>query len=319
MTLVTTRPIEKSAAYQAYAQAEQALFDNLGLRFTERYIDLAYPPMRIRTLAIGEGKPVLVVPGGIGNGAMLASLFAHLPGYRIITLDRPGAGLSDGIDHRQVDLRRLAVQTLEAVLDAYDLDAVPVIANSMGGLWAFWLALDRPERVLALAQMSCPALILGTSAPAFMRLSGVPLIGNRVHNMAKPKDLDATRAGLKYMGQSPRSIAAASAEDIALQFAVYQLPTYDQAWKSLMEVVVPFGRPNAAYALTPKDLGAVFQPVQFAWGDQDPFGGLDIARQAVDALPDARLQVLPEAGHLPWFDDSRGIAELFAAFIAPYT
>lgn len=318
MTLQAAIQTGQTLAHQQYAQAEQALFDSLGLRFTERYVDLTYPPMTIRTMAIGDGRPVLVVPGGIGNGGMLAPLFAHLRDYRLITLDRPGAGLSDGIDYKQVDLRRLAVHTLEAVLDAYDLDAVPVIANSMGGLWALWLGLDRPERVLAHAQMSCPALLLGTSAPAFMRLSGVPLIGGMVHNMAKPKDLAATRTGLKYMGQSPHSIAAANAEEIALQYAVYQLPTYDQAWKSLMDIVVPFGRPNPAYALNEDELRHVSQPVQFAWGDQDPFGGLDIARRAVAALPDARLHVIPGGGHLPWFDDPQGVGERFAAFLAPY-
>ena len=54
---------------------------------------------------------------------------------------------------------------------------------------------------------------------------------------------------------------------------------------------------------------------QFAWGDQDPFGGLDVARRAVDTLPDARLHIIGGGGHLPWFDDAPGVARLFAAFL----
>jgi 2-hydroxy-6-oxonona-2,4-dienedioate hydrolase len=278
-----------SEAHRRYEQAEKQLMDSLGLDYDTRYIELSYPPVTIRTLSIGQGMPVLAVCGGVGNGTALASLFAHMPDYRIITLDRPGAGLSEGIDHRSVNLRKLAVHTLEAVLDAYDLTSVPVISNSMGGLWAFWLGLDRPDRVKLHAQMGCPALILSTSAPAFMRLSGVPLVGNVIHNMAKPKD-------------------------IAFFFEMYRLPTYDQAWKSLMQAVIPLGRPNARYALKENELRQVQQPVQFVWGDNDPFGDLDVARHVCDVLPNARLHTVA-SGHLPWLDSPKEVAAVFTEFI----
>ena len=303
-----------SEANQRYEQAEKRVMDNLGLNYETRYIDLSYPRMTIRTLSIGQGSPVLAVAGGVGNGTALASLFAHMRGYRIITLDRPGAGLSDGIDHRRVDLRKLAVHTLEALLDAYDLTSVPVISNSMGGLWAFWLGLDRPERVKLHAQMGCPALILSTSAPAFMRLSGVPLVGNLVHNMAKPKDMAATREGLKFMGHSPAARSQMTAEDVEFFFEMYRLPTYDQAWKSLMQTVVPMGRPNARYALKEDTLRRVQQPVQFVWGDNDPFGDLDVAQRVCDILPNAGLHTVA-SGHLPWLDMPGEVAAVFTEFI----
>ena len=67
----------------------------------------------------------------------------ELKGRRLIATNRPGGGLSDAVDHRRIDLRRFAVQVISAVMDAFDLAAVDIVANSMGGLWALWLALER--------------------------------------------------------------------------------------------------------------------------------------------------------------------------------
>jgi pimeloyl-ACP methyl ester carboxylesterase len=36
----------------------------------------------------------------------------------------------------------------------------------------------------------------------------------------------------------------------------------------------------------------------------------------VDAMPNARLRMLPDAGHLPWLDDPIAIAEQTAHFLA---
>src|SRR5258708_20397042 len=104
----------------------------------------------------------------------------------MIALDRPGCGLSDGFDYSSVDdIRGHAVTFLGAVLDALGLDRARIVANSMGGLWSLWLALDRPERVSSLALLGCPALAAGTSAPAALRIIS-PLAP------ARPPDRPAT-------------------------------------------------------------------------------------------------------------------------------
>lgn len=314
MLFHTEKTITLSPSQQRYEQAEKRLFQSFGLSYQSRHIDLTYPPMKIRTLSIGEGQPVLVVAGGIGNAAALASLFAHLQDFQIISLDRPGSGLSDPIDHTQVNLRQLAVHTLESVVDSYGLNNVPVISNSMGGLWAFWFGLDCPERVLLHAQMGCPALVLSTSAPLFMRLTTVPIIGNVVHHIAKPKDVSAARQGLKFMGHSPDTATQLSDEEINLFYEMLQLPSYDLAWKSLMQSVIPMGRPAIQYKLSADMLSQVRQPVQFVWGDNDPFGDLNIAQQVCDILPDAHLHPL-SGGHLPWLDEPEAVARVFSTFI----
>jgi pimeloyl-ACP methyl ester carboxylesterase len=47
----------------------------------------------------------------------------------------------------------------------------------------------------------------------------------------------------------------------------------------------------------------VRSPSYLLWGEQDPYGDAPVARRLADALPDAQLEMLPDACHLCWLDD----------------
>src|SRR5277367_825539 len=83
----------------AARDAEKRLFDFYGLKSKTHYITLPVYNIRIRITEIGSGKPVIVVPGNTGDSFPLASLMAELKDRRLIVLNRPGGGLSEGIDH----------------------------------------------------------------------------------------------------------------------------------------------------------------------------------------------------------------------------
>jgi pimeloyl-ACP methyl ester carboxylesterase len=151
---------------KAALEAEQKLFSHYGLDYKVHFVEMDEPNLRLRVLEVGEGKPLLMVPGGSGDAWFFAALMAELKGYRMIALSRPGGGMSDGIDHRDVDVRNLAVKTISTVADAFEMDRVPIVCNSMGGLWSFWFSLDSPNRVSRMAQLGCPALILDTVFPS---------------------------------------------------------------------------------------------------------------------------------------------------------
>jgi 2-hydroxy-6-oxonona-2,4-dienedioate hydrolase len=68
----------------------------------------------VRISEFGEGPPIIIVPGNTGDAFPLASLVAGSAGRPVIAVNRPGGGLSEGIDHRTVDIRRFAV--LDATL-----------------------------------------------------------------------------------------------------------------------------------------------------------------------------------------------------------
>lgn len=72
---------------------------------------------------------------------------AQLPGRRLIALDMPGHGASDGKRFDNTDLRRWFDTALTAVLTGLGLTSVDVIGHSQGAMLGMFLALDQPERV----------------------------------------------------------------------------------------------------------------------------------------------------------------------------
>ncbi len=286
----------------AAAEAEKRLFAHYGLPYEVHSVELKDPPLRVRVLEAGSGEPVLMVPGGSGDACFFAPLMAELKGCCFIALNRPGGGMSDGIDHRQVDLKQFAVQVLSSVMDAFGLKSASVIGNSMGGHWAFRLALAHPERVTKMVQLGCPALILNSSAPFFMRLISVPGINRFILPNLQPRSLENGLDGLRFQGSSPEAIAAMPKVLGEAAYHFYQLPTYLDTWESLISAIVTWRGAKSEHALGADQLRRVRQPVQFIWGDNDPFGGLDVARQAVGLMATTKLHEM-KCGHLPFLDD----------------
>jgi len=300
---------------KAALDAEQRLFAHYGLEYKVHFVEMSEPNLRVRVLEVGAGQPLLMVPGGTGDALFFAALMAELRGWRMIALNRPGGGLSDGIDHRQVDVRRLAINTLRSVADAFELDHVPIVCNSMGGLWSFWFALDSPERVSKMAQMGCPALILNTSAPFFMRLLGVPGINRFIAPKMKPKSIDTVLDGLRFQGSSQEDIDRMPKAAAEAAYHFFQLPTYLDTWITLVSAVATLTGGNRRYQLRAEQLQRVQQPVLFVWGENDPFGNLRIARQAARIIPNAKLHEM-HTGHLPFLDKPQECGRIIREFLS---
>lgn len=310
-----TRIDHDDSRSQSALEAEQRLFAHYGLEYKVHFVELQDPNLCVRVLEVGEGRPLLMVPGGSGEAVFYAALASELKGWRMIIVNRPGGGLSDGIDHRQVDVRQFAVKTLLSVMEAFDLQRVPIVCNSMGGLWSLWLALDAPERVSRLVQMGCPALTLDTSAPFFMRLLSVPGVNRLIAPMMQPRDIDNALHGLRTQGSSQEAIASMPkvASDVAYHF--FNLPTYLETWTTLISAVATVKGAHPRYQMRTDELRRVQQPVQFVWGDNDPFGGLNVAKQVTRIMPNAELYEM-RAGHLPFLDKPQECGRVVRDFLS---
>jgi len=299
----------------AALDAEKRLFAHYRVPYRTHMIELDAPKLRLRVLELGSGTPVLVVPGGSGDAWQFAPLAAELAGFRLIAINRPGGGLSDAVDHRRVDMRDLAVRMISTVMDAFDLRRADIISNSMGGLWALWFALARPQQVGRLVQLGCPALFLGSSAPLFMRFITVPLLTRAVQAGMRPRDARTALEGLRFQGTSPEAIAAMPQVLAEATYRFCNLPTFGPTWFTLISAAATVLGARAAYRFGPDEARRVQCPVQFLWGERDPFGGPARGRRAVELMPHARLHAM-STGHLPFLDAPRECADVIGAFLA---
>lgn len=131
----------------------------------------------LQVLEAGVGQPVVLVHGTGACGLVWLPLIEQLGDCRLLAVDRPGYGLSEPVDYRRSNPRRTAVNVLVGLLDALGLDRVDLVANSAGGLWCLWLALDRDERVRRVVLAGATPMVPGTTAPLVLRLMATPVLG----------------------------------------------------------------------------------------------------------------------------------------------
>jgi pimeloyl-ACP methyl ester carboxylesterase len=100
-----------------------------------------------------------------------------------------------------------------------------------------------------------------------------------------------------------------------LLVAMQRLPGVQSALRDLLHAVVDVGGARPEVALTAAALRRVRQPVQLIWGDHDAFGSIEVGRRAAAILPDAKLHVLGNAGHVPWVANPEGVSEIATPFL----
>ena len=250
---------------------------------------------------------------GLGACSVLwVPLLAELSGFTFYAIDLPGHGLTPALDRglESTELRRTMVTFLSGALDSLELQApATFIGNSLGSLCSTWLALDRPERVRALVHIGSPAVTAGASAPLGMRIGSVGGLGPALLNLRPP-----SRRQMEALAGALHDSLRGSPELSDVLVAQDEGPGFKDTLRRLTRSLVRVRGARPEVALTSEKLGELKQPVQLVWGDNDPFGPLDIAYAAWAAIPDAQLEVVP-GGHAPWFTSAPAVASPVRSFL----
>jgi len=232
------------------------------------------------------GRPPLVLIHGAGGMRLYwPPKLRRLQGWSVYALDLPGHGDSPGPGQPTIAGYRQAV---EAWMDGLGLPPVVVVGHSMGGAIAQSLALDAPDRVAGLA-------LVGTGA----RL--------RVHPML----LEATRPG------------GAAAEALTALASSWYSPSVsprmrEQAARSLEAVdpAVLHADFQACDGFDVMDrLGAIGQPALVIVGEDDQMTPVKYARHLADHLANARLEMVPGAGHMVMLEQPAMLDAILSAWL----
>jgi 2-hydroxy-6-oxonona-2,4-dienedioate hydrolase len=300
-----------SADPTAYRAAEAAYWATLGLEPSERHVRLASTGTAVRVQEIGEGEPVLLIHGGPNAGTTWGPLVAHLSDLRCLLVDRPGTGLSAPYPITASNLPRIGAAFVTDVLDGLGIARAHVVASSFGGHLALRSAAADPRRFRRMVQMACPAMCPGMRIPLFMRGLTRPTIRRLVN--ALPPSRRAARMILRQIGHGTSLDGGRIPEAFLAWYVALQRSTDTMRNDGdLIGSVVP---KDSLTGLSEDLLRGVTVPTLLWWGADDTFGGEEVANHLVDLLPDARLTMVPHAGHLPWLDDPEAAAAATRAFL----
>lgn len=240
-----------------------------------------------------DGTPVLFFHG------TPASRFQALPldgaaarcGVRLIALERPGFGLS----RPRANVGFCSwTGDVAAALDVLGIDRAGILAVSGGAAFALACASLLPESVTAVALVGGAGLgATGTGA----RLQRLALRrAPRLVERAMARQLDPTKVSEKSRAKALRKMSPADVE-LAAQPDV-QVWMVEERHARTAHGVRPAIEEMRAYATDwGFDLSAVKAPVTLLHGGDDRNVPLPRVQALTDRLPDARLQVVAEAGH----------------------
>jgi pimeloyl-ACP methyl ester carboxylesterase len=267
-----------------------------------------------QVVELGSGSPLLYVHGGLGGAYELVPILAALAeGHRVLAVDRPGHGLADPFDYRNVDLLDHGRTFLRDVVDGLGLPAVDVVANSLGALLSVAFALDCPSRVSRLLLVGAPFGIM-RRPPRLMLPLGFPLIGPRLGRyLFTNATQDASRKFWgKVMVDHPERV-----DDRLLDVDVAHTRRNAESMLSLIACIADWRRLGYRRELI---LGerwhALTMPTLLLWPEHDAFGSPESGKALVATNPNLRLVRLPAAGHLPWIDDPDNVVAEVERFLA---
>jgi 2-hydroxy-6-oxonona-2,4-dienedioate hydrolase len=291
----------------AARDAEKRLFDYYGLQAMDHYVLLPHEGIKVRVTEIGSGEPLVIVPGNTGDVFPLASLLAEFKNRRIIAVNRPGGGLSEGMDHTTVDIRKFAVQTLATVIETFQLASVDVVAHSMGAHWSLWLAMDRPKLVRSLSLLGNPGNVMNGKPPLVLRLISKWPLNKLLFWLMSSSDKSKALRLLKTMGHSEETLKQQPQALGESYFYFRLLPHYQVSFISLMQNVAP--------KIDGLQLKQVKQPTLFVLGTEDTFAGITAGEQIAAALPNCRFHAIAGAGHLPWLESPAECGGIINGFL----
>jgi 2-hydroxy-6-oxonona-2,4-dienedioate hydrolase len=303
-----------------YRRAERQLWDSFGMAPREQRIDLANLRTTVRLQEFGEGPPIVFVHGGSVAGSSWVQLVKRLDGFRCIVVDRPGCGLSDplpdGAGVADVEtVKRVADHLVSDVLDVLGLPRAHVLGTSFGGFFALRAAAAAPERINRVVLYSWSMGAPMDSTPMVMRFYAIPGVGQLAARM--PVTRAAAKMMLRQVGLKAAIDSGKFNEEMLDWFVALlrHTPTMRNEIRATPKVITPINGLNTDMLFTDEFLQRITAPVYCFWGEDDPNGGAETAREFVARLPTGTLELVPGAGHAPWIDDIERATESTRNFL----
>jgi pimeloyl-ACP methyl ester carboxylesterase len=186
------------------------------------------------------------------------------------------------------------------------LESAHLVATSFGGYFALHAAATHPDRIDRMVQFSWPIGAPTTHLPAIMRVTSIPGLGRMMASL--PPTERRVRMIFRSLGHRASLEAGRITQDDTDSLRNEIAPG-----RALMS---PIKGLNDRLTLSDSLLAKVVAPTYFLWGEKDPFGNAETARQLVDRIPNAELEMMPGVGHAPWLDDLDHCIETVSRFLS---
>lgn len=295
------------------AQDTAPFHDGYGARGRSAWLDIDWPAHQrwievdgtpANVVELGAGPPLLLVHGLAGRWQ---NWLENIPRFartrRVVAVDLPGFGASP-LPRDPISIAGYA-RFLEGVCDALSIDAAAVVGNSMGGHIASELAIASPQRVERLMLVSAA----GISAELAQR--DAVMTGGRVLAALM------TRAAARNASLARRP----GTRRVALSFVVRHADRLSAPMAH--ELMQGAGKPGFLPALEAvlthrisERLPQIACPTFVLWGEDDHVIPVRDAKRFGALIPDVRVEVWPDTGHVAMLERPERFNALLETFLS---
>jgi proline iminopeptidase len=266
---------------------------------------------RLNYVTVGDGQPLIVIPGGPGFGyTYLFEPLRDLLARRLTFYDQRGSGSSSGHESPADLTMDTFVEDLDAIRGALGAETVDLLGHSFGGLLALHYALRHPESVRS--------LIIVDGDPTTLRDWNHfrQVIATR-RTSEEAERLEGIQAQQGWQ-RRPQAVEE--------YYRIFLRPYFgDPEFASDLRfgfVDNSFEKLNITSQAVRSDLGewdltdtlsSITAPTLLVYGAKSIFE-VSAAEAMHAAMPASRLEIMPEVGHFPFIEDAAGFRAVVLEF-----
>ncbi len=272
----------------------------------DRYIRLGQ--INTRYWAEGDhGSTVLLLHGAGSYIERWLPSFATLAAqHRVYAMDMVGHGRTDKPLSASYSWEEGA-QFVKDFMTAFKVECASLVGHSMGGGIALTLALKFPAMVEKLV-LVCSAG-LGKEVPFVFRLAAVPVLGEMLTRPSR-------KGSARYLKSLVYDRAVLTDELFEIHYQMAAMPGAQQALlRMLRSSISPFGPHEDCYGPIRRGLTSINNPTLVVGGRQDKWIPVAHAQVAAEELPNARLLIFDNCGHLPMVEQTQTFNALLLEFL----
>ena len=249
-------------------------------------------------LTSGEGEPVILLHGG-GPGVSAVHQWRHNmgpladAGFSVYAPEVVGYGLTD--KPANGNSMEAKVKHVKDFIDALCLEKVFLVGNSLGGMISHGVAIDWPDRVKRLVLLGGGAIRSRQPPQGLKNLIDYSPSKENIRSICESLCLDPSFV---------------TDEMVEQRYQMSLLPGAQEAFQAFMDRLK-----NGTWLGDMENrLGEITTPTLLIWGKQDRMVPLDLGKKLEKQLPNARLEVVENAGHWVQIEHSQKFNALTIEF-----
>ena len=245
---------------------------------------------------LGAGPPLLMIAGIASDSASWAPLNPLLADrFRLILIDNRGAGRTKAPPPFSIE--DMAADCA-ALLDRLGIEAVDVLAHSMGGAIARQLAATHPHRVRRLVAMTSGDRVPRKAAELLTDLA-------KLYHEIEPTRW--FRLLYQWLFSEPFFSDPNNVRQASIASAFYPFRQSPDNFSAQLA---------AALAYQPPDLSHVSCPVLAIAAERDIMVPPHVVKAVHEAIPDCRFEIIEGAAHSVHWEQPEAVANLVRTFLS---